>query len=61
MAVGPASPGPLQTRLYVGPKDLALLGKEQPSLEELVQFGWMGVISKPLLFVLQWLHRYIPN
>jgi len=61
MAVGPVSPGPLEARLYIGPKDLALLGKVQPSLEELVQFGWLGVISKPLLFVLQWAHRYVPN
>jgi YidC/Oxa1 family membrane protein insertase len=26
-----------------------------------VQFGWFGVISKPLLLVLQWIHRYIVN
>jgi YidC/Oxa1 family membrane protein insertase len=61
MAVGPVTPGPLHARLYVGPKDLGLLGKVQPSLEELVQFGWFGVISKPLLLVLQWIHRYIVN
>jgi YidC/Oxa1 family membrane protein insertase len=60
-AVGPASPGPMKARLYLGPKDLRLLGKVQPSLEELVQFGWFGVISKPLLLVLQWVHRYVPN
>ena len=48
-------------RIYVGPKDLALLSKVQPSLEDLVQFGWTGIIAKPLLSVLQWMHRYIPN
>ena len=26
-----------------------------------MNFGWTGVIAKPLLFALQWLHRYIPN
>jgi len=61
LSAGSAAPGPLRARLYVGPKDLALLGKEQPSLEELVQFGWFGVIAKPLLFLLQWLHKFIPN
>jgi YidC/Oxa1 family membrane protein insertase len=61
MAAGTAAPGPLRMRIYVGPKDLALLSKERPSLEELVQFGWMGVIAKPLLLVLQWLHGYVPN
>jgi len=61
MAVGSAAPGPVKVRAYVGPKDLALLGRVEPSLEGLVQFGWTGVIAKPMLFILQWLHRFIPN
>ncbi len=61
MAAGATTPGPLRTRLYVGPKELALLGKVQPPLEELINFGWFGVIAKPLLFALQWIHKYIPN
>jgi YidC/Oxa1 family membrane protein insertase len=62
MAAGSAAAsGSVRMRAYVGPKDLKLLSQEQPSLEELVQFGWMGIIAKPLLLVLQWLHGYIPN
>jgi YidC/Oxa1 family membrane protein insertase len=61
MAVGSAVPGPVQMRAFVGPKDLAILERQKPSLEELVQFGWTGIIAKPMLFVLQWLHRYVPN
>jgi YidC/Oxa1 family membrane protein insertase len=61
MAAGSAQPEPLRLRMYVGPKDLALLGKVHPSLEALVNFGWTTVIAKPLLFALQWLHKYIPN
>jgi YidC/Oxa1 family membrane protein insertase len=61
MAVGATAPGPLKLRAYVGPKDLTILTKVHPSLEELVQFGWFGLIAKPLLFVLEWMHRYIPN
>lgn len=61
IAVGAMAPGPLKARVFVGPKDLALLGKVQPSLEALINFGWFGVIGKPLLFALQWLHRYLPN
>ncbi len=61
MAAGTAVAGPLRMQAYVGPKDLKLLSHQQPSLEELVQFGWFGVIAKPLLQVLQWLHGYIPN
>ncbi len=61
VAVGSAAPGPVKVRAYIGPKDLALLSKVQPSLEALVQFGWTGVIAKPMLFILQWIHRYISN
>ena len=61
MAAGIAMPGMLRLRAYVGPKDLGLLEKQQPPLEELINFGWTGVIAKPLLFILQLLHRYIPN
>jgi YidC/Oxa1 family membrane protein insertase len=61
IAVGATSAGPVKARLYVGPKDLAILSRLQPSLEGLVNFGWFSIISKALLFSLQWLHRYIPN
>jgi YidC/Oxa1 family membrane protein insertase len=61
MAAGTTTAGPLRTRLYVGPKEMALLGKVRPPLDELINLGWFGVIAKPLMFVLQWIHRYIPN
>jgi YidC/Oxa1 family membrane protein insertase len=61
MAAGSSEPAPLHMRVYVGPKDLALLGQVHPSLEALVNFGWFTVLAKPLLFVMQWLHKYIPN
>ena len=44
-------PGRSTCRLYVGPKDLVILSQVKPSLEEQVNFGWTGVIAKPLLFI----------
>jgi YidC/Oxa1 family membrane protein insertase len=61
MAAGTASSEPLQVRAYVGPKDIGILIAQRPPLEDLVQFGWTGIVAKPLLLVLQWLHKYIPN
>jgi YidC/Oxa1 family membrane protein insertase len=61
LAAGTADAGPLRLRAYVGPKDLGQLGKVHPSLEELVNFGWTGIIAKPMLFILQWIHKYIHN
>ncbi len=45
--------------LYFGPKnldDLKTLG-----LEKAVNFGWFDVLGKPLLHLLNWLHRYSFN
>jgi YidC/Oxa1 family membrane protein insertase len=61
MAAGSPMPEPLQMRVYVGPKDLTLLSREKPPLDELVQFGWTGIIAKPLFEVLKWIHKYVPN
>ena len=61
MAAGIPVAAQLRMRVFVGPKDLWLLEKEKPALEELVNFGFTGIIAKPLLFILQGLHRYVPN
>lgn len=61
MAVGVQTAGPWNVQLYVGPKELSQLGKLQPNLTQLVQFGYMGFIAKPLLWILKWSYRYVPN
>jgi YidC/Oxa1 family membrane protein insertase len=61
MAAGTSEPVALHARVYVGPKDLTLLSKVRPPLEELVQFGWTGIIAKPIFEILKWIDRYVPN
>lgn len=61
MAVAPQTPGPWRTRLYVGPKDLTELGKLNPPLTGIVQYGWMSFLSKGLLQILKWSYKYVPN
>jgi YidC/Oxa1 family membrane protein insertase len=61
MAAGSVLPQTLRLRVYVGPKDLTLLSKERPPLDELVQFGWTGIIAKPLFEILKWIYRWVPN
>lgn len=61
MAAGTQAPGPWSVRLYVGPKDFTELGKVRPPLTALVQFGYVGIIAKPLLALLKWIYRYVPN
>jgi YidC/Oxa1 family membrane protein insertase len=61
MAVGSTAPGPLDVRLYVGPKDIDTLKAVRPPLNGLVQFGWFGFIAEPLFYILRWIYHYIPN
>ena len=61
MAAGTAIAAPLRARMYVGPKDLKILEKTKPPLAELINFGWTGVIAKPLLWILQTIHTKVPN
>jgi YidC/Oxa1 family membrane protein insertase len=71
IAVGDTS-GYTRVRLYAGPKQMDLLasiraigpdGKQTgPSLESLIQFGWLTVIAKPLFLALRFLYQHgIPN
>jgi YidC/Oxa1 family membrane protein insertase len=61
MAAGSSRGGPLDVRLFVGPKNLDELKAMRPPLNELVQFGWWGFIAEPMFYVLRWIHTFIPN
>jgi YidC/Oxa1 family membrane protein insertase len=61
IAAGTATPGPVDLRVYVGPKSIDGLKAVRPPLNGLVQFGWRAVIAEPLFYMLRWLHRYVPN
>jgi len=40
--------------LFVGPKDLDLLKRVNPKLEQVVDFGWISILAKPLFLVVSW-------
>ncbi|MFY9559581.1 MAG: membrane protein insertase YidC [Terriglobales bacterium] len=69
VAVGSVK-GPTAERLYVGPKSLHDLESVQvpgitgaePDLRAIVDFGWLGVIARPLFLWLKWTYNHIiPN
>jgi YidC/Oxa1 family membrane protein insertase len=54
--------GTNQFELFVGPKDINLLRAVNPKLEQIVDFGYMWFVAKPLFFALRFLdHTYIRN
>jgi YidC/Oxa1 family membrane protein insertase len=60
-AMGAAQPYSVQ--IFVGPKSLDVLGAIPAnggvSLEKVVNFGWWGIISKPLFLTLRFLHDHV--
>jgi YidC/Oxa1 family membrane protein insertase len=45
--------------MYVGPKDLEILKRVNPKLEQLVDWGWWGLIAKPLFEALKWVAGHV--
>jgi len=59
--------GPTEARIYVGPKALAdletvavpgITGTE-PDLRAVIDFGWLGIIARPLFLWLKWMYGHI--
>jgi YidC/Oxa1 family membrane protein insertase len=54
-------------RMYVGPKELAVLDavpvptikNDSPDLRGIVDFGWWGILSRPLFLWLKWTYNHI--
>jgi len=62
--------GPTVARLFVGPKALDVveavavptISSEHQDLRSLVDFGWLGLIARPLFLWLKWTYNHIvPN
>ncbi len=58
-AVRIAQPG--EVWIFFGPKDLEELRAIDPTLGELVDYGWFAILVKPLLFVLKQIYSLIGN
>ena len=44
--------------LFVGPKDLDLLAKINPKLEQTVDFGWLSFLAKPLFLIVNYVNDH---
>ncbi|HZW94257.1 MAG TPA: membrane protein insertase YidC [Candidatus Eremiobacteraceae bacterium] len=62
--------GPTAERMFVGPKELAVLDavsiptikNDNPDLRGVVDFGWWGILARPLFLWLKWTYKHIvPN
>ncbi len=47
--------------LFAGPKSIDLMASVHPDLAQVINFGWMSFIAKPLLYTMKWFFSQIPN
>jgi YidC/Oxa1 family membrane protein insertase len=40
--------------MFIGPKDVDLLKRVNPKLEQVVDFGWLSFLAKPLFLIVNW-------
>lgn len=61
--------GPTEERMFVGPKEISALDavsiptihNGEADLRGIVDYGWWGILARPLFLWLKWTYKYIPN
>jgi YidC/Oxa1 family membrane protein insertase len=61
IATGVAGHGTLDCQAYFGPKDVTVLESYGLGLERTVDFGWYGILARPLLWLLKRAQLYVGN
>ncbi len=51
----------LTQTLFAGPKSINLMAEVHPELAQVINFGWLSFIAKPLLYTMKWFFQQIPN
>lgn len=46
---------------YVGPKKIAEMSVVNESLSQVIDYGWFSVLALPILWLMTFLHKFIPN
>jgi YidC/Oxa1 family membrane protein insertase len=61
IAAGLAGSGELDASAYFGPKDVSTLESVHAGLEGTVDFGWFGILARPLLWLLKRTYTWCGN
>jgi YidC/Oxa1 family membrane protein insertase len=59
--VAPGTQGTFSASFYAGPKDTVRLEQISPYLDLTVDYGWLWWVSKPLFWVLKFIHNLVGN
>ena len=59
--VAPGATVTVQSRLYAGPQESAVLEKTAPGLELVKDYGWLTIIAKPIFWLMTQIHKILGN
>lgn len=51
----------LKQIFYVGPKSIDILKSIDPSLAQVIDFGFLGFIARPMLYTMKWIYSWAGN
>jgi len=60
-AVAPGATTVMDTHLYSGPQESAVLEKIAPGLELVKDYGWLTIVAKPIFWLMVQIHKLIGN
>jgi YidC/Oxa1 family membrane protein insertase len=61
VALGVSGSGTLEASAYFGPKDVEIMESLNAGLEKTVDFGWFGILARPLLWLLRRTYTWCGN
>jgi YidC/Oxa1 family membrane protein insertase len=59
--VAPGASASIESRLYSGPQESAVLEKTAPGFELVKDYGWLTIIAKPIFWLMDQIHKVIGN
>jgi len=59
--VAPGATASMESRLYSGPQESAVIEKVAPGLDLVKDYGWLKFLAEPIFEFMQILHRFIGN
>jgi len=60
-SIAPGATATMNTRLYSGPEESAVLEKIAPGLELVKDYGWLTIVAKPIFWLMNLIHRVLGN
>ncbi|MDB5761737.1 MAG: yidC [Herminiimonas sp.] len=59
--IAPGATAVMDTRLYSGPQESAVLEKVAPGLDLVKDYGWLTIVAKPIFWLMTQIHKVLGN